>query len=179
MLHRHLCFTVIDFVSESDFKKTGMKTFDVRQYMSKKNPTTHICPICKRVELQCECNETKQVCSEAMQLIDLSKQEDVQVLDQAIPKMTYREFSSMITDKNNSANEIEKKSKSSSKKAKEKKIELTGLPKRLEEVGVVADKTLISIPSKQEAELMGKVPVSVDDKEDRMAPIPGKTDRRE
>ncbi|XP_053377754.1 calponin homology domain-containing protein DDB_G0272472-like isoform X2 [Mercenaria mercenaria] len=165
-------------LAENDWWKLGMRTMDIRAYNDTKNPDKKICPICKTVGMDCSCEKPVIIEPKVVEFVESSDFEKVKVLGDEdgpqLPKMKYTETNLSVDKPAKSEKKSEKKSKTSkSAKKKEKRIELSDLPAKFLEAGIDADKTTITIPSRDEEPMMGKVPIPVSDKLEKLAPVPG------
>lgn len=162
-------------MAENDWWSLGMRSMDIRHYNNTKNPERKICPMCKTIGMECSCEKPIEIAPKVIEFVEKSDFEKIKVLGDEdgpqLPKMKYTE-TNLSMDK---ADKSEKKSKhSKAAKKKEKRIELSELPAKFLEAGIDADKTTITIPSRDEEPMMGKVPIPVSDKLERLAPVPGK-----
>ena len=167
------CYCLLCILGDAEWWKLGLRTYDIRVYNNTKNPDRKICPICKTFGLECDCEKPIKIEPKVVEFVESSDFEKVKVLGDDdgpnLPKMKYTE-----TNLNMDKSKSEKSEKKSKAKKKEKRIELSDLPARFLEAGLDADKTTITIPSRNEEPMMGKVPIPVSDKLERLAPVPGK-----
>ncbi|KAL4226078.1 hypothetical protein ACF0H5_014066 [Mactra antiquata] len=160
-------------LSQTDWWELGMRNKDIRMYNTTKDDLPKICPVCKTLGLKCHCQQACRVEPKVVELVEHTDYDKVKVLgDENGPdlgKMKYTETNLNMENKNE---KVDKKQAKASKK-KEKRIELKDLPAKFAEVGIDADKTMITIPSNDKEPMLKKVPIPGTDKNENMAPIPG------
>lgn len=160
---------------ETDWWKNGMRSMDIRLYNKTKNPVKKICPICKIVGEDCDCEKPKLAEPRIVEFVARTDIDMVTVLGEGngpkIPNMKYTE--TKLSGGNGEKSDSKKSKASKLAKKKGKRIELSELPAKFQECGIDAEKTMITVPTHDEEPMMGRVPIPLKDKLEKLAPVPG------